>query len=41
MNNENLLKKLQDAAIQNKNIFAELMKAVKYMSLGANYESLV
>ena len=29
-----IIKKLQHAAIQNKNIFAELMEAVKYMSLG-------
>jgi len=29
-----VLKKLQDTAIQNKNIFAELMEAVKYCSLG-------
>lgn len=28
------LKRLQDAAIQNKNMFAELMEAVKYCSLG-------
>ena len=28
------LKKLQEAAIQNKNMFAELMEAVKYCSLG-------
>ena len=29
-----IIKQLQHAAIQNKNIFAELMDAVKYMSLG-------
>jgi methylmalonyl-CoA mutase len=29
-----MIKQLQYAAIQNKNIFAELMDAVKYMSLG-------
>src|SRR6201982_2138564 len=29
-----VLKKLQETAIQNKNIFAELMEAVKYCSLG-------
>ena len=29
-----VLKKLQMAAIQNKNMFAELMEAVKYCSLG-------
>ena len=29
-----VLKQLQETAIQNKNIFAELMEAVKYCSLG-------
>jgi methylmalonyl-CoA mutase len=29
-----MAKRLQHAAVQNKNIFAELMEAVKYMSLG-------
>lgn len=31
---DDIVKKLQHTAIQNKNIFAELMEAVKYMSLG-------
>jgi methylmalonyl-CoA mutase len=31
---DTMVNKLQQAAIQNRNIFAELMEAVKYMSLG-------
>jgi isobutyryl-CoA mutase len=33
-NHGDMVKRLQHAAIQNKNIFTELMEAVKYMSLG-------
>jgi isobutyryl-CoA mutase len=29
-----MVKRLQHAAVQNQNIFTELMEAVKYMSLG-------
>ena len=31
---DEMVTRLQTAAIQNKNIFAELMEAAKYMSLG-------
>ena len=39
--NENIssqaLKKLQNVAVNNENIFTELMETVKYCSLGTNY----
>lgn len=37
---ENVLSKIQDAAVKNENIFAELMDAVKYCSLGQITTSL-